>query len=298
MIEIVRGIGLSAVAMVAFSALLILPGVRIADRLAGDGRALLPRLILAFVTSQVIVALIGLALVTVGHFSGAAVAFIAVVIALTGLPTGVRWLRESRGEVATLGWATAMALPWAVAVGWTGWSPSDTLQWYYAGLGSQLESAGGIPTSIAEWGQAVRWLPDYLVFNIDSQGYLSWLWFLPRADALAAFRVPVTVLGVLLLFAVLRLWVGRPTAFLGASLIAGTIFYLAKFDAYKPEALGIVLGLAALWLVVRGVRSGRRTWVLLGGATLAIALWIGDRFRVRRLDYIDPGLQNFQHARP
>ncbi len=27
--------------------------------------------------------------------------------------------------------------------------------------------------SVAEWGRAVRWLPDYLVFNIDSQAYLS-----------------------------------------------------------------------------------------------------------------------------
>ena len=272
MIELVRGIGLAAVAIAAFSALLILPGVRIADRLAGDARALVPRLILAFVSSQVIVAAIGLVLVALGLFSGLAVAFIAAVFALTGLPVAVRWLRASRGELLTVGWATALALPWAVAVGWAGWSPSDTLQWYYAGLGTQLEAAGGIPTSIAEWGQAVRWLPDYLVFNVDSQGYLAWLWFLPRADALAAFRVPVTVLGVLLLFAVLRLWVGRPAAYLGAALIAGTIFYLAKFDAYKPEALGIVLGLAALWLVVRGVRSGRRTWVLLGGATLGVAL--------------------------
>ena len=63
MIEVLRGIGLAAVAILAFSALLILPGVRIADRLAGDARALVPRLILAFVTSQVIVAAIGLVLV-------------------------------------------------------------------------------------------------------------------------------------------------------------------------------------------------------------------------------------------
>ncbi len=196
----------------------------------------------------------------------------AGILALTGLPVGWRWLRASRAELSTVGWAAAIALPWVAAVGGSGWAPADTLQWYYAGLGTQLEGAGGIPTSVAEWAQTVRWLPDYLVFNVDSQAYLAWLSFLPRADALAAFRVPVSILGVLMLFAVLRLWVGRPAAFIGASLIAGTAFYLAKFDAYKPEALGIVLGLAALWLVVRGLRSGRRSWVLLGGASLGIAL--------------------------
>ena len=271
-IELVRAAGLSTLAILAFSALLVLPGIRLADRLAGDARAFVPRLILAVVVSQAIVAAVGAVLIAVGLFSGAAVAIVAAAFALTGLPTALRWLRESRRELGTVGWAAAIALPWVATVGWSGWPPSDTLQWYYAGLGAQLEGAGGIPTSVAEWGQSVRWLPDYLVFNVDSQAYLAWLAFLPRADALAAWRVPVTVLGVLLLFAVLRLWVGRPAAFVGAALIAGTAFYLAKFDAYKPEALGIVLGLAALWLVVRGLRSGRRSWVLLGGACLGIGL--------------------------
>ncbi len=272
MIELLRAAGLSTLAVLAFSALLVLPGVRLADRLAGDARAFVPRLILAVVASQAIVAAVGAVLIAVGLFSGVAVAIVAAGFALTGLPIAIRWLRESRRELGTVGWAAAIALPWAAAVGWSGWPPSDTLQWYYAGLGTQLERAGGIPASVAEWGQSVRWLPDYLVFNVDSQAYLAWLSFLPRADALAAWRVPVTILGVLILFAVLRLWVGRPAAFVGSALIAGTTFYLAKFDAYKPEALGIVLGLAALWLVVRGLRSGRRTWVLLGGACLGVGL--------------------------
>lgn len=272
MTELLGGFVFSALAVLAFGALLVLPGIRLADRLVGDARAFMPRLILAFVVSQALLAAIGAVLIGVGLFSGAAVALVAAVLAVTGLPIAVRWARESRRDLGTVGWAAAIALPWAVAVGRPGWPPADTLQWYYAGLGTQLEGAGGVPASVAEWGQAIRWLPDYLVFNVDSQAYLAWLSFLPHADAIAAWRVPVTVLGVLLLFAVLRLWVGRPAAFIGAALISATTFYLAKFDAYKPEALGIVLGLAALWLVVRGVRSGRRSWVLLGGAALGIAL--------------------------
>jgi hypothetical protein len=272
MIEILRAVGLSALAIVVFGALLVLPGVRIADRLAGSARAFVPRLILAVVVSQMLVAGIGGVLVALGLFSGVAVAIVAVFLAVTSLPIAVAWVRESRPEPGTVGWAAALALPWAAAIGWAGWPPSDTLQWYYAGLGAQLEAAGGIPTSVAEWGRAIRWLPDYLVFNIDSQAFLSTLGFVSRADALAAWRVPVTLLGALLIFAVLRLWLGRPAGLIGTALIAGTTFYLAKFDAYKPEALGIMLGLAALWLVVRGVRSGRRSWVLLGGACLGMGL--------------------------
>ena len=94
-----------------------------------------------------------------GLFSGVAVAIVAAAFAVTGLPIALRWARDSWREVGTAGWAAAIALAWVAAVGWTGWPPADTLQWYYAGLGGQLERAGGVPTSVAEWGQSVRWLP-------------------------------------------------------------------------------------------------------------------------------------------
>lgn len=271
-IELVRAIAIAAVAVVAFAALLVLPGVRIADRLAGPGRALVPRLILALVVSQLILAVTGVVLVAVGLFSGVAVAIVALAFAITSVPVAARWLRQSRRQLSFLGWAAVLALPWVAMIGRVGWPPADTLQWYYDRLGAQLGAAGGIPVSVAEWGLSVRWLPDYLVFDIDSEAFLACLSFLPRADALAAWRVPVVILGVILVFAVVRLWVGRPAAFAGTAGIAATTFYLAKFDAYKPEALGIVLGLAALWLVVRGLRSGRRSLVLLGGATLGVGL--------------------------
>jgi len=112
------------------------------------------------------------------------------------------------------------------------------------------------------------------VFNVDSEAYLALLSFVPRADALAAWRVPVTILGMLLLFCVFRQWLGRPAAVAGVVVTAGTTFYLAKFDAYKPEALGIVVGLAALWLVVRGLRGRRRSWILLAGASMGVGLSI------------------------
>jgi hypothetical protein len=274
-IELVRGVGVAAVAALVFGALFVLPGMRLADRLAGDARAFVPRLILALVCSQVIVVAIGIVLVALGWFSGAAVAVVALAFAIAGLPVALRWLQPLRGaplRLGTTGWAVALALPWVLIVGRAGWPPADTLQWYYADLGTQLARAGGIPVSVAEWGRSVRWLPDYLVFNVDSEAFLAVLGLVPRGDALAAWRVPVTLLGILVMFAVVRLWVGRPAALAGTALIAGSAFYLAKFDAYKPEALGAVLGLAALWLVVRGLRSRRASWVLLGGACLGIDL--------------------------
>ncbi len=211
MIDLLRAGGLSLLALIVFGALLVLPGVRLADRLAGDARTFAPRVLLAVAISQMIVAATGIVLIAFGLFSGWAVALVAVVCSVAGLPVALRWLRESRRELPLAGWAAVLALPWVVMVGLPGWPPSDTLQWYYAGLGAQLSGAGGVPVAVAEWGLAVRWLPDYLVFNVDSEAFLTALSFLPRADVLAAWRVPVTVLGVVVLFVVVRLWVaGRP----------------------------------------------------------------------------------------
>ena len=249
----------------------MLPGVRIADRLAG-GAGPSSRDWSLLSSSRRARRGIGGVLVALGLFSGVAVAIVAVFLAVTSLPIAVEWVRESRPEPATVGWAAALALPWAAAIGWAGWPPSDTLQWYYAGLGAQLKAAGGIPTSVAEWGRAIRWLPDYLVFNIDSQAFLAALRFVPRADALAAWRVPVTLLGILLIFAVLRLWLA-PTGRADRH-GADRRHDLLPRQIRRLQARGARhrLGLAALWLVVRGVRSGRRSWVLLGGAAWASAL--------------------------
>ncbi|HZC33299.1 MAG TPA: glycosyltransferase family 39 protein [Candidatus Bathyarchaeia archaeon] len=274
MIEVVRAILLSVVATGAFVVILVLPGVRLADRLAGPRSSVAARLVLAFVMSQLLVAAIGVLLVAVGRFSGLAVTIVAIALAATGVPVLIRWSRGLRSAWPTAGWIALLGVPWVAFVGASGWPPADTLQWYYAGLGSQLSATGGIPASVAEWGMSVRWLPDYLVFNFDSEAYLTLMSFVPRADALAAWRVPVAILGLLLLFFVFRLWLGRPSAVAGVVVTAGTTFFLAKFDAYKPEALGIVVGLAALWLVVNGLRRGRRSWILAAGAAMGVALSI------------------------
>lgn len=274
MIDVGRALLLALLGTAAFLAILVLPGVRIADRLAGARAGLGSRVILSVLVSQLVVGAVGVVLVALGQFSGTAVAVVAVAMALTGLPVARRWLRDRRGDLPLVAWICAVVSPWVAILGVAGWPPADTLQWYYAGLGHQLGVAGGIPSSVAEWGQAVRWLPDYLVFNVDSEAYLAILSFLPRADALAAWRVPVTILGGWILFLVLRLWLARPIAVAGVAVTVGSIFWLAKFDAYKPEALGIVVALAALWLVVKGLRHGRRAWLLLAGASLGVALSI------------------------
>lgn len=274
MIDIGRSLLLALLGSAAFVAILILPGVRIAERLAGPRRGFGIRLTLSLLASQMLVGGAGVVLIAIGRFSGAAVAAVAIVAAVAGLPVLRTWLGDVRREVLTIAWVALLATPWVAVLGIAGWPPADTLQWYYAGLGGQLGAAGGIPTSVAEWGLSVRWLPDYLIFNIDSEVYRALLGFLPMADALAAWRVPVTVLGGLLLFLVLRLWVGRPVAISGVAVTLGSVFWLAKSDAFKPEALGIVVGLAALWLVVKGLRHGQRSWVLIGGVSLGLDLSI------------------------
>lgn len=279
MIDVARAVALTFAGTVAFVLIFVLPGVRAADVVAGRRSTGAPRLALSVVFSQLIVGGTGLGLIAIGRFSGLAVAIVAVVAAVMGVPVVARWVRTSGRERGVRGWTTAAwlalsAMPWIAFVGLPAWPPADTLQWYYDGLGRQLSAAGGIPSGVAEWGTSLRWLPDYLVFNIDSEAYLALLGALPRADALAAFRIPVALLGIAFVFVLLRLWIGRAPAIAGTTAIAGSVFFLAKFDAYKPEAIGIVVGLAAGWLILRGLRGGRTPWILVGGAAFGLDLSI------------------------
>jgi len=272
MIDVARALSLSVVGTVAFGLVFVLPGFRPAERIAGRGRSLVARLLLAMAVSQFIVVGAGVVLVAFGRFSGTFLAVIALGSGLASLPAFLRWCRDLRSVLPTVAWVGALSVPWLASVGLAGSAPADTLQWYYADLGRQLSQVGGIPSAVAEWGAHVRWLPDYLAFNVASEAYRALLPFVAPEDALAAWRVPVAILGLVVLAAVLRLWVSRTSALVGATLILGGTFYLAKFNAYKPESVGIVLGLIALWLVVRGLRHGRRSWVLLAGGVLGIAL--------------------------
>ncbi len=263
----------SLAAVLGAIVLCVLPGAALADRLAGPRSAWSARLILAFTCSTLVVTGLAAVLIATGTFSGARLAHAAGGVALTGLPAVRRWWRGAPiRRPVTLAWAAVLVAPWVAFTGAAGWRPADTLQWYYAGLGTDLTRAGGLPSGVAEWGERVRWLPDYLVFDVHAEAHRALLAFAGPTAALAAWRVPVALAGIVLVFLVLRLWFGRAVAIAGTVVISGTVFFLAKFDAYKPEAAGIVLGLAALWLVVRGLRSGRRSWVLLGGAALGLCL--------------------------
>jgi hypothetical protein len=259
---------------VALAGLLVLPGFRLAARLGGPiDRGFAP-LALAIASSVLLLLAIATPLLALGFFSGLAMAMVAVALALWSLPPFLHWVRRTVGRtegrspgrpLATAAWVAALAVPWVLVALEPGFPPADRLQWYYAEVGRQLAGAGGIPISVAEWGREVRWLPDYLVFDVISNTYAALLPGIGPAEAISAWRVPVAALSIVAVYALLRLWIGRSPAILGTALIAGGTFFVAKFNAYKPEAVGILLGLIALWLVVQGVRSGRRSWLLLAG---------------------------------
>jgi hypothetical protein len=271
-IDVARAILLSTAGLVAFGLVFVMPGFRLAERLAGPDRTLTARLMLALVVSQVLVVGVGIGLVAIGLFSGTLLAAVAVALAVASAPAAARWCRDLRPVLPVVGWIAILSVPWVASVGLAGSAPADSLQWYYADLGRVLSQTGGIPSLVAEWGVHVRWLPDYLAFNVTSEAYRALLPFVAPEDALAAWRVPVAILGLVTIVAVLRLWLSRGPALVGGVLVAGGTFYIAKFDAYKPESVGIVLGLVAVWLVVAGLRHGRRSWVLLAGAVLGIDL--------------------------
>lgn len=269
-----------AVAGLVLPALLVLPGWAVASRLAGPYRRTTAEPILALAVGVLVVVGLGLILVGLRAYSPGLLAVLVVFAAATGLRPAVRWLRARwaaggaprRWDLGLGVWLLVASLPWWATAVAPGYPPADRLVWTYAVIGHQLAEAGGIPAGVSEWGMTLRWLPDYLAFNLISGAYEGLIGMVRPADALAAWRVPLALLGLWLGFAVLRLWLGRAPAIVGTALLGGSVAVLSKFNAYKPEALGIVLGLAACWLVVAGLRHRRPVWILIGGLVLGLDL--------------------------
>jgi hypothetical protein len=268
------------VATAAFAALWILPGFGAVAAwrwstgrsrlLARDSESLTVELARALVLSAAMLALIGGTLVAFRWFSGPALALCVLPLSVAGLPDFFRW---ASAAVRPL-WRTAILLALGGPLLWSstqgGLQPSHSFQWFYWDLGRQLSGAGGVPAWVLEYGQQVRWHPDYLFFSVGSEAY-RWLSSgIGEADALVAWRGPVALLALAMVYAVLRLWVSRPAAVVATAAVSTTTFFLVKFNAYKPESLGVVLGLACVCLVAIGLRSRRPGLAVVAGVGFGV----------------------------
>lgn len=246
-------------------------GGRAEPRSTGLGEPPLAPLVLAVAWSAVVISAVGASLLALGWFSDARIATVAIGLSAIGLPSFARWCRALWAFRWTGLLMLALTVPWVVSALGRGFPSAETFQWYYWLLGHQLDLAGGIPSWVPEYGEPVRWLPDYVLFNVMSEAYRAVL-PLPDATAMIAWRLPTALLGLTLSYAVFRLWLSRLAAWSGTAATSATAFYLLKFGSYKPETVGIILGLAGVWLLVEGLRTSRAGRLLLAGAVFGIAV--------------------------
>ena len=231
-------------------------------------------LVLAIAWSAVVMAAVGGALLALGWFSSGTMAVVALIASASGVVPFLRWCGSLRTRVWAVLVAAALTIPWASLATRGGYPPAGGFQWYYWNLGRELDSVGAAPAWVLEFGERVRWLPDYVMFNVASEAYRGLTLGMDEAAAMAYWRVPVAFLGVAMTCLVLRLWLPRAAATVGAAAVAGTTFFITKFSTYKPEALAIVLGLAGVWLLVTALREERPRWILLAGALSGIGLGV------------------------
>lgn len=262
---------------------LVLPGfgVRLLGRLAlrSFGRSstvaitlpavpLAAEFVLGVAWSTIFLTCVGGALLAARVFSAPAVVGVTAVAAAAGIWPFLRWCaRALRGTPYAL-LAAAMAIPLVATAFSPGYRPASTYQWFYWQLGAQLSSAHGVPQYVLEWGQRVRWLPDYLTYNIVTQAYLGMLHGLPAASALTAMKLPIAVFVVAMTFLVFRLWFSGFASAGATVAVSASTLYVQKVGNDTPESLAIGLGLACVWLAVSAIRAGRPRWLLLGGVLI------------------------------
>lgn len=263
---------------VVMFAMVLGPGfavLQIAGPRAGSTEAVGDRLALATLLGVMVLAAVTAALLAVGRFSGATLAGILLIVSVAGLPQAWQVARQlvSRHRFG-IAIALALSIPWIVSASVEGYPRSSTLQWYYWELGRSMTEVQGIPAAVLEYGRMVRWLPDYLIFNALSEAYRAVSAPFVEAVAISAWRVPVVLAAIAAIFGLLRLSLRPSTAWVGVGLIVLTTAFTGKFNVYKPEAIGLVVGLIAVIAMVRGIRSGRPAMIVVAGGAMGIAMAI------------------------
>jgi hypothetical protein len=231
----------------------------------------------AFVGSIGLLTAGGAILLGTGTFSATGLAIVAAALGIVGLVPFGRWAvatarQATIVELAVLAAIAAMLVPWTLTAVDGGLPRSSTFEWYYWQVGRQLSAAHGVPAAVPEYGQLVRWLPDYLGFNLVSEALRGGLPFVSDLALISAWRIPIALGGLIGTYLVLRRWLHVGPALIGTAGVATTTLFVTKFNVYKPESLGILLGLAALWLLIEGARQGRSAHVLWAAAAIGLAV--------------------------
>lgn len=261
----------TAVLSMCAIALFVLPGLGARVILRRRSRPSVEEFLYGVALSPLVVAVIAVVLLGFSVFTPTRAATLLALVAIPGLGRVPRGAADLvRRPMPYL--VAVFAIPFAWTTTLAGSPPARTFQWYYWNLGSQLSTAGGIPSSVREYGRAIRWLPDYVVFNVVSEAYRGLAPFESPTSQIVAMRVPLALLGAAASYLMFRLWVSRPAALIGVVVLVPSTWFVLKFNAYKPEAYGAVLGLVALTLAINGLRAGRRSTVLIGGALLGVDL--------------------------
>lgn len=272
------------VACVAFGLVAVLPGFgvtavwqRVVTWARGTGRrepdglsssaGLLP-LFQGLGVSLLLIASVGGVMLGTRTYSTTALTAVVALMALLGVPAFVSWIRRVQLPWLPLATIALLSLPVCWSALRSGLAPTHSYQWFYWTLGSQLDTAGGIPQWVSEYGMHVRWHPDYVDGVLLVNAYRGLTSFFHADVAITDLRVPIALTSMGALYAVIRLWTGRAAALIGLASVTATTYYLIKFNAYKPEALAVPFGLTGVWLLVFSLRT--RRWSLMPLAGLVI----------------------------
>jgi hypothetical protein len=275
-----------AVSLVAGVAVFVLPGFglltfgRLARRPAGtrassvlaEPRPPVEALVVAIAWSMVALSVFGALLIGAQIFGYAVLGVFTALLALSGIPAFVSILRRLRRDWLVGAALFLLAIPYAWTALRANLTPTHSYQWYYWDLGRQLDVAGGVPQFVLEFGLPVRWHPDYVFAVIGTAAYHALSFPISETAAIGAYRIPVFLLGIGATYVVFRLWVSRPAALIGVAVASATTLYITKFNAYKPESLGLAAGLFAVWLLVTGIRRRSRQMTVFAGALFGIAV--------------------------
>jgi hypothetical protein len=149
-----------------------------------------------------------------------------------------------------------------------GGHPNGTIVYYHWGIVGRVVDAGGLPSTLPEWGKE-REFPYEYAFSVMHGASTADLGGEAGFVLEERYRIAMVIGAFFALLALWRLWLPSWWAWLAATLTMNVSRVETRLLVYKPEAFAFVLVVWSAWLFDQALERRSKRWGALAGLVLA-----------------------------
>ena len=146
--------------------------------------------------------------------------------------------------------------------------PNGTIVYYHWGIVGEAVEAGGLPSTLVEWGKP-REFPYEYAFSVIHGAATANLAGNSGLVLEECYRIAMVLTAIFAAFALWRRWLPSWWAYLAAILTLNVGRVETRLLVYKPEGVAFILLIWAAWLFDEAIERRSKRWGALAGLVLA-----------------------------